>query len=129
MTGKHLMFVLLALAGALILAACGGGSATTAAPQARLVSVVAADFSFTPASYNATAGEQLTFNVKNEGTLEHNFVILDPSGGELARLDGIGVGLTKALNFSPTAAGAYTIVCDIAGHREAGLEAAFRVCP
>jgi len=128
MTRKHFVFALLALAGALMLVACGGGgSPATSAPQARLIDVTAADFTFTPASYTATTGEQLTFNVDNEGTLEHNFVVLDPSGAELARLDGIGVGQTKALNFSPTSAGQYTIICDVAGHREAGMEASFTV--
>ena len=128
MTRKLFALTLCALAGALILVACGGGGApATSAPEARLVAVSAADFTFTPNAYTAAVGEQLTFNVKNDGTLDHNFVVLDASGGELERLDAISVGTTKALNFSPTAAGTLTIVCDVAGHREAGMEASFTV--
>ncbi|MGH2398881.1 MAG: cupredoxin domain-containing protein [bacterium] len=64
----------------------------------------------------------VTFSVKNNGAVEHNFVIQEAN----LRLDGIQPGQSKTLsaNLRP---GSYNIVCDIAGHSEAGMKTTVRV--
>jgi uncharacterized cupredoxin-like copper-binding protein len=63
-----------------------------------------------------------TFSVKNDGTIEHNFVVQ----GQNIRLDGIQVGQTKTVT-APLTAGTYTILCDIPGHAEAGMKTTLTV--
>ena len=58
----------------------------------------------------------VTFTVKNDGAVEHNFVIQETS----QRLDGIQPGQTKTLQ-ATLQPGTYTVVCDIPGHSEAGM--------
>lgn len=59
----------------------------------------------------------VTFTVKNDGAVEHNFVIQEAE----QRLDGIQPGQTKTLQVT-LRPGTYTIVCDIPGHSEAGMK-------
>ncbi|HEY6103239.1 MAG TPA: cupredoxin domain-containing protein [bacterium] len=62
------------------------------------------------------------FSVRNEGAVEHTFVIKETG----MRLDGIQPGQTKQLT-ATLKPGTYTILCDIAGHEEAGMHATITV--
>jgi plastocyanin len=126
MTRRYTSLVLAALIGALVLGACGGGAAPTAAPAAKAFTVEATEFAFSPNAFNAKVGDDITFTVTNAGTIEHNFVVFDPSGSEVSRTS-IAVGAKATLNVKPATAGAYTIDCDIAGHKEAGMVATLTV--
>lgn len=117
---------LIALIAAVLLAACGGGGTPQAA--AKTFSLEATEFAFSPNAFDAKAGEEVTFKIKNAGTLEHNFVVFDPSGAELARTT-IAVGATGSVTVKPAAAGSYAIDCDIPGHKEAGMVATLTVSP
>ena len=64
----------------------------------------------------------VTFSVKNDGAVEHNFVIQETE----QRLDGIQPGQTKTLQ-ATLQPGTYNIVCDIPGHSEAGMKATVTV--
>jgi len=116
---------LVALAVALTLGACGGGGGT---PAAKTLSVEAIDFGFAPNAFTAKVGEDITFSISNKGALEHNFVVFDPSGAEVGRTS-IAIGATGSLTVKPSVAGAYSVVCDIAGHKEAGMVATLTVSP
>lgn len=58
----------------------------------------------------------VTFSVRNEGAVEHNFVIQETG----QRLDGIQPGQSKTIQVT-LQSGTYNIVCDIPGHSEAGM--------
>ena len=120
--------VLVVLMAVLALSACAGGGAgdLTPAPSASTISIEAGEFAFTPGTFTAEVGEELTFEITNNGTLEHNFVVLDPSGNELTRTN-IAVGATASVKVMPLEAGTFTILCDIPGHQEAGMEAILTV--
>jgi plastocyanin len=134
MIRRNVATLLLALVTVLALSACTGaggvevtpGGEVTPAPSASTISVEATEFAFTPSTFTAQVGEELTFEITNNGTLEHNFVVLDPAGDELARTS-IAVGATESVKIVPVEGGAYTIVCDMEGHQEAGMEAALTV--
>jgi len=118
------ILVTLIVAGAL--SACGGSP--TPPPAVKTFAVEATEFAFAPNSFTARVGDEVTFKVTNKGALEHNYVVFDPSGNEVGRIT-IAVGATATVKVKPTAAGAYAIVCDIAGHKVAGMLAALTVNP
>jgi len=119
------------LAGSLLLAACGGGDddgetgATTGETAgtetgddggATALSVTATEFVFDPATLSVPADEEVTIEVVNAGTVEHDFT-LDEAGAK------IPTPATETASGSFTvAAGTYTFYCSVPGHREAGME-------
>ena len=129
MNRRFATLALVALVAALTLSACGGGASTPApAPAGKTFNVEQSEFKFEPNAFAAKVGEEITFKITNKGSLEHNFVVFDPSGKELARTT-VAVGASGSLTVKPAVAGAYMIDCDIAGHREAGMVATLTVGP
>ena len=117
--------MILVLSLALILSACGGGST---------VNVVITDFSYDHTSYTVPAGAQVTLNVRNNGSFEHEFAIMklgtsvtapfgDKDEGNIFwELDEIGSGTTKSGTFTaPTEPGTYEVICGLSGHIEKGM--------
>lgn len=105
---------------ALMLSACGGGASGgggggASAPQA--VTITTIEFKFDPATLNATPGQSINLTVKNNGSVQHTFV-LNASNVKLT----IDPGKTATQTFNaPAQAGTYQYECDIAGHKEAGM--------
>jgi plastocyanin len=100
------------------LVACGGGAAADAPSPAADVVVHAQDPStFDKARYTATAGA-VRIAYQNDGNLLHTLAI----EGHPLKLQLASRGQTKVGDVV-LAAGIYTIFCDIAGHRGAGMEA------
>lgn len=132
---------------ALTLAACSGSVApsvpTTRASAAastaldftpgtktnpRVVVITTSDqFMFTPDTITVAKGETVTFQLKNPGTIEHEFMI-GPMADAFAdkkgtpEIDGITPGNTKALTFTFDGAGPYAFACHAEGHFEAGMK-------
>ena len=85
----------------------------------------AAEFVFRPKEVTAPPGE-MRFGVKNEGAIEHNFVLEDRAKKKLAEIPVIEAGQTlQALAALGT--GTYVIYCSLPGHREAGMVATLKV--
>ena len=121
------------IAGSLLLAACGGGgdddgggdgggtggtSGETGGEDggATTFTVIANEFAFDPATLSVPADEEVTIEVVNAGTVEHDFT-LDEAGAK------IPTPATETASGSFTvAAGTYTFYCSVPGHREAGME-------
>jgi plastocyanin len=97
----------------------GGGQPAGGQAGGSRVAVTEKEWAITVGAVQAGT---VTFAVKNEGAVEHNFVIKETG----ARLDGIQPGQTKEFTATLTP-GTYTIVCDIAGHEEAGMHATMTV--
>lgn len=91
----------------------GGGQPGAGQPGGSSVSVSVKEWGITVGEVPSGA---VTFVVKNDGAVEHNLVIKETQ----TRLDGIQPGQTKELR-ATLQPGTYTIVCDIAGHEEAGM--------
>lgn len=112
----------------LVLFGCGGDDGDTTAPavtggtDAESLEVVAEDIKFPEDTYEVTAG---TVNVtyRNEGAIHHTLVI---DGVDDFKLEVSGKGDEDAGSVE-LAAGSYTIYCDVAGHRQAGMEAKLEV--
>lgn len=108
----------MALLAAVVLAAtaCGGGDdgddgADGDADVATLTITSRDDLRFDKTTLTAAAGE-VRFVHENDGNLDHTFVI---EGQDLRLVNDDEATITLA-------AGEYTFFCDIAGHRDAGME-------
>ncbi len=105
-------FVVLALAGAVSAVHLAAGAATT-------VRVSAKEFLFVPKQFTASAGE-VTFVVKNEGAIEHNFIVEDASKKKVAEIAVLEPAQTVEVH-ATLRSGAYIIYCSLPGHREVGM--------
>ena len=129
-SGTFLGVFALALACALALGGCGG--ATTPARGAAGFSdaryeqqiAVAADpkggLRWDRQEYEARAGA-VTFVVRNDSTLRHNFVI--EGNGLNVVSPTFGARTLQSYSLPDLAAGEYQIVCTLPGHREGGMVA------
>ena len=117
----------LTLGAALAVAACGGTQPTTgpaASLPAGTVAVDAKEYAFTPSTITVDAGE-VTFQVKNSGTEEHEFEIFQ---GETVvdEVENLVPGLSRDLTVN-LAAGDYTFVCALNGHDGLGMKGTLTV--
>jgi plastocyanin len=111
------------------LVACSGTD-PVAGPQARaertrggdVVTVIAEDGRFPNDTYQATAGP-VAISYRNGGSIGHTLVI---EGVDGFKLDVAAKGDVDqaTVELQP---GEYTIYCDVAGHRQAGMEASLEV--
>lgn len=99
-----------------------GGPPTPPPPAGQTVQVTAKEWGFEPAPILAKAGT-ITFRIKNEGAVEHNFLVENKPG---AQVDAIQPGGTKTLPTDLTP-GQYTVFCNLPGHREAGMIGTLKV--
>jgi plastocyanin len=104
---------------------CGGDDA--ASPDGGqgnedAVAVVAEDIGFAEDAYESPAGT-IAFEYRNEGALLHTLVIegVDDFALEVAASGDEDAGTVDL------EAGTYTLFCDVAGHRDAGMEATLEV--
>ncbi len=80
--------------------------------------MLAEDISFPEDTYTADAGT-VTFRYENVGTIRHTLVIEEVEGLDLA-VDSTGDVDEGSIDLE---AGTYTLFCDVAGHRAAGMVA------
>ena len=115
--------------------ACNSGGTE---PSTELT-VTVKEFQFTPSTWTVPAGEQISIAITNEGTVTHEWVLLQegvtitseaelPETEEELLADFVNVeeeveqGTTKTLTFQAPPAGTYQIICAIEGHFDGGME-------
>lgn len=120
------------------LAACGGDdeeSSTTAAETTTeepagggetiaVAAVPDGSFAYTETELTAAAGPS-TIEFDNPSDVPHNVYVEDEGGEILAETETISADSTTAA--ADLDAGTYTYFCDIAGHREGGMEGTLTV--
>ena len=100
------------------LAACGGGSSATAQP-AGSTKVSMSEFKFTPGTVDVKSGA--TLFLVNDGSVAHDLVVTDSGGAVKARSSLVQPGSSATLSLGGLPAGAYRFVCDVPGHKDAGM--------
>jgi iron uptake system component EfeO len=105
----------------------GEPKAAAKASGPQTIAVVASDLKYEPKALTARPGS-VTFSVKNEGAIEHNFIVETTSGQQIARIANIEVGKTETVS-AEFAAGTYSVVCTLPGHKEAGMVGTLTVAP
>ena len=114
----HRRFVLVAGAVAVVVVLCGvlvlswGGGSERSASATR---VNMTDFAFAPDPVVADRGR---LEVVNDGRVEHNLVILELGKGTPV----LPPGGSMTLDLTDQPAGTYVVICDVTGHRAAGME-------
>ena len=84
---------------------------------------------FDPAEITVAPGARVTFVIKNEGSVDHEFESYRE--GE-AGIDEIIIppGATRRVSWTaPSEAATFPVYCDLPGHRAAGMETALKVVP
>ncbi|HUY70230.1 MAG TPA: cupredoxin domain-containing protein [Candidatus Baltobacteraceae bacterium] len=102
----------------------GSGSTTVAAAPASggaslslQLSNAQGQFVITPNVITVKAGESVTINVTNDGTMVHSFVIPDIS----VSAPDLSPGQSAVLTFTAPAAGNYTYYCPVDSHKTLGM--------
>ena len=132
---KKLMFGLLALLFIATLTACGGGGEEAPAGGEGVsgpteLTFVGIDIAYDITEATAAANEPIRVTFRNEGTLEHNWLIIGTDAApeaatEADALQGTDMGVLQpgeesTIEFT-LPAGTYTYVCTIPGHAAAGM--------
>jgi len=102
-------------AGVLTLAA----SLPAAADDIRTIELVAEEFSFTPSEVTIEPGETVRMKLVNEGRLSHNLVV--KGDGLAGRTETIQSGNTDSFKITASETGTISFICDVPGHKEAGM--------
>lgn len=110
--------------GAMVLTGCGGGdeSASDDGASATPADVVVRGndaLKWDQKQYAGKAGA-IKIQLVNDGTLPHTLLIEKVSAFKKLSVTGKGQTATGTATLEP---GTYTIFCDVAGHRSAGMEA------
>ena len=123
---RKFVFLFILTIGVLMLSACGSSG-----PEK--ISVTTTEFMFEPTSWTVSAGKQVELTLKNDGNLDHEWVIIKQGMEVTVPFDAddedkvfwemeAGPGETKTETFTaPSEAGTYTIVCGTPAHLEAGM--------
>jgi uncharacterized cupredoxin-like copper-binding protein len=117
----------------MMIAGCGGDTASTD------LEVTATEFQFSPNTWTVPAGEEISIDITNDGSVLHEWVLMQPgvtieSEADLPETeeelladfvnveDEVEAGATKTLTFTAPDAGTYQVICAIEGHFDAGME-------
>jgi uncharacterized cupredoxin-like copper-binding protein len=123
---------------AMVLAACGGDEASNQ------LEVTTSDFQFSPDSWTVPAGEEISIEITNDGSVLHEWVLMQPgvtieAESDLPETeeelladfvyveDEVEAGATKTLTFDAPPAGTYQVICAIETHFDAGMEGTLTV--
>jgi uncharacterized cupredoxin-like copper-binding protein len=133
----------------LLVAACaspGGSTPASDSDDGTTVDVTLSEFKVELSTTSVPAGE-VTFNVKNDGTVVHEFVVFktdlaasalpeaseepevdedDPSLESMGEVEDVDPGATKSFTATLTS-GSYVAICNVTGHYDSGMSVAFSV--
>lgn len=102
----------------------GGGSGEQAAGAAP-IAMSLTDFALNPEQLTASAGQELVFDVSNDGQTPHTFGVATDDG--VVETRELQAGETETLSVPALAAGDYKIFCTIPGHEDLGMVGALAV--
>ena len=123
-----------ALCALLVMVSCGGSDVS---PASTSVEISLTEFAYDEATWTVKAGEEFTLTLNNDGTVIHNWSIVQP-GLEISRegdlpgdpseraaiylfADEVEAGASKDRQLIAPPAGTYQVICDIQAHFSAGM--------
>lgn len=128
MLRRHLALILCLAVVPLVFAACGGDDEETSTAgvdtaasdsgSAETIDISETEFALDPSTATVAAGE-VTFAVTNDGGIPHNLEVEGEGVEEVSDTIEGGASTELAVELG---AGTYEIYCNIADHREQGME-------
>lgn len=107
---------------ALVLALTAGGSSDPSDEPTAAGVVSMIEMAFIPDPIDVTS-DQARLRIVNDGLVPHSFVVPELGKGT----PDLAPEAEMTLDFRDAAPGTYTVICDIPGHREAGMEGTLNV--
>jgi uncharacterized cupredoxin-like copper-binding protein len=119
----------------IVLTACGGGQSPTK------LKVTMSEFKYDMENYTVAAGKEITMDIKNDGAVGHEFVIMKKGltiGEDFGPEDEENIywevevepGKSTTTTFTaPADPGEYQVVCGTQGHFKAGMVSKLTVVP
>ena len=98
---------------ALALAACGGGGGGGGGNTVTL-----SEYKFEPAAVTVKANQPVTINLRNTGTLVHDWVV---QGMPQSVQGEAQPGRSSSVTFTPTQPGTFRVICAQPGHEASGM--------
>ncbi len=120
------------LAGFAVLTAAGCGSEDpgTADGESYTVGIVADEYTFrADEAIEVRAGDTVTFDVRNEGEVDHRLEVLTSESRSLGATERIAPGARDEVTVTFEDEGVYRVICDVDDHLSRGQQAQFRVEP
>jgi len=126
--------VVILMVGTLIAVACGGEDSEDR-PASTELTVTQSEFQFSPSTWRVPAGEQISIEITNAGTVPHQWVLYQggvridsetsmPGPESVIAQDEVEPGETTTLTFEAPPAGTYQVVCAIPTHFDSGMQGA-----
>ena len=114
-TATLFAIILLAIISLWTVTGCGGSQPSSGTTSDLTLTLT--EFKFTPDTLNAKVGAHIRVTLDNtKGTLKHNIKQTD------LNIDtAVEAGQKATFEFTPTKAGTFDFVCDVPGHKEAGM--------
>ena len=122
----------------LVLASCGDDSDDDASDASTSIAATASDFKFEPDSWTVSAGEEFSVEFTNEGSVEHEWAVLNlgddidaeadfAEGKVMFEIEAVPAGESTTQRFTVDEAGAYQVICAVTSHFDAGMEGTLTV--
>ena len=100
----------------LVLAACQGGAGGGGGGGN---SVTMSEYKYDPPNLTVRSGQQVTIQLRNTGTLVHDYVVQGMPGPEVkGEVQPRGSG---SVSFTPSQPGTYRVICTQPGHEASGM--------
>ncbi len=117
---KALLLVTLGVVLLLAVAACSGGGAGASGGSSggQTISTTMTEFKFDPNTWTVKAGQPVTINAKNSGTVVHDWIV---KGQESSTKLEVQPGQSGSKTFTITTPGTYQVYCSQSGHEAAGM--------
>jgi len=111
------LFAIVTLTLIVVLAGTACQSKLAAASAAVTVTIATTEFKFTPDTITVHMGERVQVTLDNtKGTLKHD--LYQPELNIHAEVE---AGKKAIFEFTPNKAGTFDLICDVPGHKEAGM--------
>jgi plastocyanin len=98
-----------------VVVAAGGSSDSTSGGKSSVISMTEMKFTPDPIDLPRTDAR---LRIVNDGAVPHSFIVPELGKGT----PDLDAGAEMTLDLTAVPAGTYTVICDIPGHREAGME-------
>lgn len=118
MGNAHYLVVTPLLAGLLLASGCAVPAGQPAARGGgQQITTQMSEFKFEPATSTVRQGQSVTVTLRNTGSVQHDWVVQELN----ASSPKVQPGQTGRVEFTPTRAGTFKIVCTEPGHEQGGM--------